>query len=257
MDLGLLISKLGGLLLLPPGFNIILFIASIVLFKFKRRLLARATAFISLISLILLSTPWVADSLLRSLQTTPALSSEQVKQLARGDSSTTAIVVLAGGRLSLAEEYGGIDTVSAKTLQRIQYAAWLHKKTQLPILVTGGSVYGEPTAEAVLMNQVMVSSFGIAPRWIETESKTTAENAKFSTEILKRNGINQIVLVTHADHMQRALIEFEQSSLNLIPAPTAFQSNKSVWTDYFPSAKGLLKSQRALHEMLGRIWYSI
>ncbi|MBV1910964.1 MAG: YdcF family protein [Kangiellaceae bacterium] len=197
----------------------------------------------------------MSKRLSQNLQTVAALSPLKVTQYANSQRVDVAIVVLAGGRISSSPEYGDIDTVSSKTLQRIQYAAWLHRKTRLPILVTGGSVYGESTAESVLMNQTMLSAFNIAPKWIEVNSKNTAENAKFSNEILKRNGITEILLVTHSNHMQRAVAEFERAELKIIPAPTVFQSTRTSWIDYFPSARALYESQQSLHEMVGKLWY--
>jgi uncharacterized SAM-binding protein YcdF (DUF218 family) len=257
MDVAYIFEKLGSILFLPPAINFLLIAASFALFKFKRLVLAKLVGLLSIVSLFLLSLPVVSDSLNSSLQTIPALTQEQVKKLVIDNTDSIAIVVLAGGRISQAAEYGEIDTVSAKTLQRVHYAAWLHKKTNIPILVSGGSVFGEPTAEAVLVNQVMVSAYTIAPRWIEPVSKNTAENAKFASQLLIKNGIKRILLVTHANHMPKALAEFERHGLKITPAPTVFQSPQTRWTDYLPSAKGLFKSQQALHEMLGRAWYSI
>ena len=257
MNFELFISKLGGILLLPPAINILLLATAYLLLKLERQKLAKSLAIVSALSLLLLSLPIVSMKLHQSLQTIPALSQEQVKQIARTERSDIAIVLLSGGRASLAEEFGGIDTVSANTLERIHYAAWLHRKTNLPILVSGGSVFGEPTAEAVLINQVMTSSFNIAPRWIEANSQNTAENAEFSSKILLNSGIEEVLLVTHASHMQRAVIEFSRYSIKITPAPTGFQSSTTHWADYLPSAKGLFKSQQALHEKLGQVWYGL
>jgi uncharacterized SAM-binding protein YcdF (DUF218 family) len=257
MNLELFISKLGGILLLPPGINFLLLVVAVVLLKLSKVKLAKTTAIISITSLLVLSLPIVSKALHQSLQTIPSLSQEKVKQIARTERSDIAIVILSGGRINLAEEFGSIDTVSALTLQRIHYATWLQRKTDLPILVSGGSVFGEATAEAVLMNQVMVSAFNIAPRWIETKSKNTAENAQYSSEILLNSGIKEILLVTHASHMQRAIKAFSNYSLKVTPAPTVFQSPTSKWTDYLPTAKALFESQQALHEKLGQIWYSL
>jgi uncharacterized SAM-binding protein YcdF (DUF218 family) len=257
MSIEIFVSKLGGILLLPPGINFLLLAAAYLLLKLNKKMLAKTTAVLSIASLYILSLPIVSKTFHQNLQTIPSLSQEQVMQIARNERSDIAIVVLSGGRSSLAEEFGGIDTVSALTLERIHYANWLHKKTRLPILVSGGSVFGEATAEAVLMNQVMVSAFNIAPRWIETKSKNTAENAQYSSEILLNSGIKEILLVTHASHMQRAIEAFSNYSLKVTPAPTVFQAPTSKWTDYLPTAKALFKSQQALHEKLGQIWYSL
>jgi len=98
--------------------------------------------------------PVVSNLLLRSLESTAALSSQDLKQFK--SSSSSAIVVLSGGRLAHSPEYGSIDTVSATSLQRLNYASWLNKKVKLPILLSGGSRFNEATSEAVLMNQFLL-----------------------------------------------------------------------------------------------------
>ena len=255
MDFETIIGRLIDIILFPPGLNLVLFIAGYLLLKRSKKI-ALALLAISLVSLYLLALPSVSNALNSSLQTEQALTQSQVKTYTDQDRQDVAIVVLSGGRISLAPEYGDIDTVSATTLQRIQYAAWLHRKTNLPILLSGGSVFGEATAEAVFMTQTMLSAFNIAPKWIEFESKNTAQNAQFSAKILQQNKIREILLVTHANHMPRARLEFEKTGLTVIPAPTVFNLSRPSWYHYFPSAKALYASQMALHEKVGRLWYA-
>lgn len=248
------LSKIADLILLPPGVNFVLVAVSYYLLA-KAPKAAKSLLVVSFFSLLLFSLPFVAQLLNQSLQEQLPLSQKEVKELAKSEG--LAIVVLSGGRIELAPEYGDIDTVSALTLQRIQYASWLHSKTNLPILVSGGSVFGESTPEAVLMNQTMVSAFNISPKWIEHRSRNTKENAQFSAEILFNIGITQILLVTHASHMPRAKAAFENYGFSVIAAPTVYEKSRKNWTDFFPSAAALNKSSRALHEKLGRIWYSM
>jgi len=265
-----IISQLSDIFLFPPGSSFALLLISWWLVKKYRRKaqLLLAIAFLQIYSL---SLPIVADYLNNQLQTSPALTPKQVKNLKletnhqnKGDQTKQdslqpqrAIVVLSAGRRKIAAEYGDIDTVSSKTLQRLQYAAWLFQKTQLPILVSGGSPHNDATAEGVLMNQTMLTAFNIAPKWIEAKSKNTFENARFSAEILKQQKIKEILLVTHAIHMKRAAFAFEQQGISVIPAPTVFSPSSSQWRDYLPSPEALYQSQQALHELVGRVWYSL
>jgi len=246
-------------ILLPPGVNLLLILIALIIYRSYRRSAIGMLSFSS-VSLLLLSLPSISDKLIQSIESEQVISTTQIKKLAVDTVPERAIVVLSGGRVSVAPEYGQIDTVNAATLQRIQYASWLQKRTNLPVLLSGGSVFDEATAEAVLMNQVMMSSFAIAPKWIESKSKNTAENALFSAQILKQNEIDEILLVTHAWHMARAKAAFEQQDIRVIPAPTAFQANRTrhmSWTRYLPSATALEQSSRALNEMLGSFWYQL
>ena len=66
--------------------------------------------------------------------------------------------------------------------------------TRAPVLVTGGSVYGGET-EARLMREVLERELGVPVRWAESRSRTTHENAKYSAEMLRAEGIDRIVIV--------------------------------------------------------------
>ena len=254
MSFEIFFSQLSNLLLLPPGINLIIGLIAFLSWN-RYRKTARTLFVLSIVSFVLFTLPVVSSKLSTSLQNDNFLTLKQIKDYSNLAREDIAIVVLAGGRRSSAPEYGEIDTVSRMTLQRLQYASWLHRKLEFPILLSGGSVSGEATSESVLMNETMVSAFNILPKWIETNSKNTAQNAQFSARILKESGIQEVLLVTHANHMQRAKTEFEKTGLTIVPAPTVFVTEKNDWLDYLPSAKALYESHSALHEKLGRFWY--
>lgn len=259
MSWDILVSYTFKAILLPPGINLVILIVALALFKrFQRSALAAIG--IALFSLLIFSLPVVSNSLIAKLESSPPINSQQIKRFAAETEVKRAIVILSGGRVRSAPEYGQIDTVNAATLQRLQYAAWLQKRTGLPVLLSGGSVFNEATAEAVLMNQVMMANFAIAPRWIESQSKNTAENALFSAQILHSNDIEEILLITHSWHMPRAKRMFEKNKVKVIAAPTGFEYKPSItnrWVDYLPNSKALEQSSRALHEIVGQFWYDL
>ena len=125
------------MLILPPGSIIIILLLGLVLLKIKPRV-AVPLLYTGTLILFVVSLPVVSISLMGLVESYPPLA-ENTADL----KSAQAIVVLGGGRQENAEEYGG-DTVSSETLQRIRYAAHLHKLTKLPILVSAGSPAGEP-----------------------------------------------------------------------------------------------------------------
>lgn len=240
-------TNLISIFLLPP-FNLILSgAAGVILLKYSPRL-GRMVLTATLALLYLLSIPLIADALLRRLEA-PSDSS-----LLEG---TQAIVVLGGGTYYRAPEYGG-DTVGRFTLARIRYAAWLHRRTGKPILVTGGTPAGTGSPEAVQMKAVLEEEFGVPVEWTEEASGTTRENAYKSVEILGRHGISHIGLVTHAWHMPRAAREFEQAGFIVVPAATAYTTRYR--TDLFaflPAAAALQKSSLFFHEVIGMLWYRL
>jgi uncharacterized SAM-binding protein YcdF (DUF218 family) len=170
-----------------------------------------------------------------------------------------AIVILGGGRYPDAPEYGE-DTVSAATLERVRYGARLARRTQLPVLVTGGTVWKERFAEGELMRRALQDDFNVPARWVEGASRTTWENARFSVPMLREAGITEVYVVTHAWHLPRAIFAFEHHGMRAIPAPTSFSNDSDVDPGafgYWPDARSLRRSYFALHEAVGLLWYRV
>ena len=244
-----------GSLLAPPG--IIIIIALLGFFLQLRRSWAGAVVLsLSIVLLIGLSLPITGHQLLASLEAyARAAESEPGKE---SKSAAQAIVVLGAGRLTDAPEYQG-DTVNAMTLERLRYAAQLQRKTGLPILVSGGSPYGERTPEAELMRNVLVDDFHANVKWMEDKSRNTLENARYCRDLLQDTGVHQVYLVTQAWHMRRALWAFQSYGIDAIPAATGFSTlsrEDSSFIGYLPSALGMRMSGLAIRERVGYFWYN-
>jgi uncharacterized SAM-binding protein YcdF (DUF218 family) len=204
-----------------------------------------------LVLLYAFATPAVAGLLNTSLKSYPPL--RDVAQAAPAG----AIVVLGAGRYQDAPEYGG-TTLKGAGLERVRYAAWLSRRTGLPILASGGDPEREGIAEAVLMKTVFEEEFGVKVSWVEGHSDNTHENALYSREMLARERIDTIVLVTHATHMPRALRAFVAAGFAVIPAPTVASASKPFEAaDLIPRAGAMGQAARALHELLGGAWYAL
>lgn len=249
----LILVKSVAALLLPPGGNILLGIAAFVLWR-RARALSVALLTVSFVSLLILSMPRVSDLLYAAVERVDA----RPPGAAVAD-DVGAIVVLAGGRSGYAPEYGG-ETVGFPSLERLRYGARLHRETGLPLLVSGGSVHDEPTSESALMRDVLVNDLDVPVRWLEEESRNTAENARYSAEILRNDNISGVILVTHAAHMGRAVESFEGQGIRVYTAPTGYRTGGRSATGplgWLPSAGALAVSRWGLYELLGRIWYRI
>jgi uncharacterized SAM-binding protein YcdF (DUF218 family) len=107
-------------------------------------------------------------------------------------------------------------------MDRLRYAAWLHRQTDLPVIPCGGSAPGEGVSEAELARRVLEQELGAQVLAVEDRSRSTQQNAAFSRELLQQPGIAQVFLVTHAWHMPRALARFRKAGGQAIPAPTLF-----------------------------------
>ena len=205
----------------------------------------------------LLSTPVVSAALIEHLQTFPTVSSAELTEAAA--SPGAAIVVLSAGRRNYAPEFGG-ETIDGLSLERVRYGGRLARQTGLPVLVSGGGTTNETMAPlATLLGEALLEDYGIRPKWLETQSMNTAENAMNSSALLKREGVTRVILVTHAWHMPRARASFIANGVSVLPAPTGFyRPNRMIGISQFvPSVTALHMSSYAIHEIVGRVWYAI
>lgn len=255
---------IGGLLeqlILPPGGFIILSLLGLALLHRYQRLGIYMTAS-GLCLMYVASLPATSLLLMSWLEPEPA-SALGVNQIARNTMQTgnqpQAIVILGAGRRYHAPEYAG-DIPNAFALERIRYGVWLARRTLLPVLVTGGLGTEHSPSEAEIMKKVIESEYALPVRWTETESHTTYENAKYTAQILKAEGIHSIYLVTHAFHMKRSADAFEKFGLKILPAPTGFNSssrNGLGLRHFLPSAKALNRTTEVFHEWVGMLWYQL
>jgi uncharacterized SAM-binding protein YcdF (DUF218 family) len=242
-----LATKIISVFLLPP-LNLLILTGLGVVLLTRRPRLGRNLILLAWFLLYVLSTPFIGRVLLQSLESIPPL------QLSASSEGVGAIVVLAAGAYNDAPEYGS-DSISAHALERVRYAARLHRATGKPILVTGGNPESK-TPESVVMKDALLNDFQVPVQWVEDQSENTWQNARFSYAILQPQGITTIYLVTHASHMPRAIMAFEKAGFRVIPAPTKFTTSYELTPlDFLPRGAALGMSGAALHEWIGGLWY--
>lgn len=244
------LKAVAKVLVLPPTGLLLIALLGLC---FRRRY-PRAGMFAAwggVVGLLALSLPAVAGFLVWCLGPSPPFDPAQA-------SKAEAIVILGGGTRRRAPEYGG-DTLGELTLERLRYGAVLARSTRLPILLSGGSVYGGDP-EAQVMEDSLERDFGLHARWLELRSRNTHENALRSAEILHASGIQRVVLVAHDFDMRRARGEFADAGIDTVPAPTGGSRPAGLETvfDYLPSIAGLRRSYYALYEIGGNLvrWIS-
>lgn len=218
----------------------------------NRKWLRRTGAGLALTSgacLVLMSVPFVAHSLLDSLQVDPAIPSDQT------DLDAEAIVVLAGDIDCDPAEYGQ-DQPGALSLMRCRYGAVLAHRTGLPMLITGGVLRPDRRPVSHVLRDFVEDELHVAVRWTEDQATTTQGNAEYSAAMLKDVGIARIALVTHAWHMPRSKRAFERAGLSVLPAPMGAHAGPSNFREgIVPRARAFQDSAWAIHEWIGRAWY--
>ncbi|MDH5325378.1 MAG: YdcF family protein [Gammaproteobacteria bacterium] len=251
MELGLL--KFLQNILTPPTCFILSALLGVVLYRFRPlwsiRLLLLSSGLLYLFSLP------VTAVFLAGLLEPPALPPSQLHQ-----TPAQAIVVLSASRYENNPEYGA-DVSNGVAAQRLRYTAWLQRQTGLPVLISGGKVNANHReSEARLMQQMLEQEFGVAVQIIEERSRTTYENARYSSELLLAKKYRHILLVSHALHLPRARVAFEHFGIGVTPAPTLLHSRerpRNVSHYLLPKIRALQITEYFFHEWLGGIWYRL
>lgn len=227
-------------IVLPPVGPLLLSLVGLAMLRRHPRT-GRTLAALGVLVLLALSLPVVAWMLARVLYAGPAFDV--------ADAAGARAVVILGGGTRRAPELGG-DTMNRLTLERVRFGARVARLTHLPVLVSGGSTYGA-TPEAWIMRDALRDEFGVEVRWLEDRSRTTAENAALSAELLRADGVTRVVLVTHGIDVPRATAEFEARGIATVPAPTNVPAPRlDSLTDYLPGMAALQDSYYALYEIL-------
>lgn len=202
--------------------------------------------------LYLISTP-VASALLAGwLETFPAITGEQVRASGAG-----AIVVISADTYYRAPEYGA-STSGHHELERVRYAAYLQRRTGLPIAVIGADIYGKGEDSSVWIRAILEQEFGATVRWATEGSFNTREDARRARDLLRSDLVDHIVLVTQAGHMPRAVWSFEREGFEVLAAPTGFYTHgwaTAGFVTFLPSGVALYRNRLYLHELLGGLWY--
>lgn len=170
-----------------------------------------------------------------------------------------AIVILGGGLLPLAPEYGSTPAQaqpSDRSTSRLRYGLWLGRHYCLPIAFSGGIGWAaeseQPISEAAIAARVALEEHGVKLRWVETKSRDTAGNARELAQMLHHDNIHNIALVTDAWHMPRAMAAFEQSGFKVTPAATGYVlAQEYAILEWLPSARGMQACRDVLREGLG------
>ncbi len=209
----------------------------------------------------LLLTFTVVGMLLVSLNFTAWLFSRPLEMWYSQDpriqaSDAQAIVVLAGS-VRRPEPSSPYPLAAQDTYIRLQHAVWLFKNWKpLPILATGGGVDEESYAQ-VMRQTLEAEGIPADEIWIECSSRSTYENAKFGSEVLRQHGVNSVVLVVEASSMPRAAASFRKFGLRVTPAPARFTSLEYDFSDLIPNWRAIALNSETLHEMVGLVWYKV
>lgn len=245
--------------LYPLTWVVLLFSAATVLallpFSPKRLQRVRLLAMSSLLLLVMISTPLIANPLIGSLE-----SWYQPPPLTPSD-RFDAIVVLGGG----VDEKGSLRATTEPSFysrNRTTCGVDLYQQGYAPTLVmTGGDtrVFGTGPQEAIEMKRWAVR-LGVpeAATKVDTEARNTYENATGTKRLL---GPASILLVSSASHLPRAVPLFIKQGFRVTPAPCDYFAQnlpRDSWDDidlfdFLPNDIALQHTTEAITEVSGML----
>ena len=163
------------------------------------------------------------------------------------DSKRPVAVILGGG---VKNDGTPTEMSVRRTVQGVQL---YHSGMARTLLFSTGDTSALGITEAQAMAR-FARSLGVPQNAIllEKDSMNTDENARFTSSLLRKRGINRIHLVTDPIHMYRAVESFRRYGIQADPVPT-------VGKEYIrmEARGGWNLSHRVLHEYIGTVYYRV
>lgn len=226
------------------------FIGLIFIMFTTRRRLGVLINFIALLGLFLISFQPVSSRLLMPLE-------RQYSTFLPVSSGIDYVMVLGNGHV-VDDQIPPTSELSRTALMRLAEGIRILRMYPGSKLILSGYAAGSDISHARMMAKVALSLGVTKSDIILLESaKDSSEEAQQAAAFIQKK---QMVLVTSASHMQRAINEFKQRGITPIPAPTNYLAQteiKQTWDKYTPQARYLEQTERFWHERLGLLWQQI
>ena len=248
----MLLDKLIISFISPLGTALFVAMLAFLLFWLGRKKLATGMGAFAVAWLFFWSLPPIAENLARGIEAAypPALLE---------DIPVSAAIVVLGGGLSTSGhgDNTGQPIELGEASDRVWFAARLYRAGKAPeIIMTGGRTTDDELFSESLAMGMLARDLGVpeAALVLESSSRNTRENAHFSASLLRQRGMKDIILVTSAAHMARAVYHFEEEGLTVFPAPTDFATGRmGRRLCCLPDAEALMVSGQLFKELVGQL----
>ncbi|MCW8863464.1 MAG: YdcF family protein [Colwellia sp.] len=195
--------------------------------------------------------PIVSDTFMGSIE-------DNYQAFTRADRPVDYIIVLGHGHFSN-EALPVTSQLKTGSLQRLVEALRIYQIHPEARIITSGFAGDDLVSNAEKMKDSLVL-LGIPEQKIISENfpKDTEEEAELISPRVQ--GAN-VVLITNADHMPRAMTYFQKQGIYPIAAPTGYwvknQHTPKSWPYYFPNSEKFLQTTTAWYESVGRLvqWF--
>ena len=252
----IILSKLIPLFVYPLGLILIILLITLVWLIRQRQKGGAILVAMAVILILVTGNSSVASWLYGNLES-------QYSPTKVEDTPDADVIVVLGAGLGLpfppriyADLHGSAD--------RLLHASRLYRAGKAPhVIVSGGNLFtqegfeGESFYAAQLLMEWGVPENAIV---IEAESKNTLQNAEFTQTILAERKWEEVLLVTSAAHMPRAVEAFDRVGVAVHPIPVDFidvEEYQPELLNWIPQVDALGTTTLALKEYLGRLWYRV
>jgi len=239
-------------LVIPLNLGITLFVLGVLMFVLRRRRVAFLLAGGGMAWILFWSLPastlWAGGRLEQRYPYRPP----------DGLPAAQAIVVLGGSTASNRPNwFESYDR--ARTVARVDTAARLYQARRAPLVIVSGAALDGAVSEAQIMaNQLRQQGVPAEAIIQENKSFTTYENAVYTARLLKEEDLDQVLLVTSALHMPRAMGVFQKQQVHAIPAsspPQIVVPDDPAFSFWQPNTHVLSASRSVVKEYVGMLVY--
>jgi len=166
------------------------------------------------------------------------------------------IVFLSGGNSDIIDMLVGDNYLSESSLSRLFAVYKLHKKTGLPIILTGGKVFDYKADSAIALKNLILLGVDEKKIFFEDSSKDTYENAFYSKKICDEKRFKKPILVTESLHIKRSILSFKKVGFKEVGIyPSVYYCHKLSFKDFLPS--DFYFHRKYFTEIIGYIFYRV
>ncbi len=247
------LASLLARLVLPLGAALVASLAGAVLGLAGRRRAAAALVTTAAVGLWLCATPGVSARVRAGLERYYPPSPMESTPPA------DAILVLGGG--IGAAVLPRLEPDLADGADRVWHAARLYAAGRAPVVIVSGGIVpthdvGVPEADSMAS---LLQAWGVPGEaiWREADSTDTRQNCARAAALLEAHGLRDVILVTSALHMPRALATCRSAGIPARPSSTDVRVVPAPpsWLDWLPDASALDGTSEGLHEWIGIVFY--
>lgn len=148
---------------------------------------------------------------------------------------------------------------------RALYAAQLYQQQVAPVIIVSGGQLRTSSAKTLLMELGVPEDALI----LQDGSSNMRDDVALSTELILSKDFKDVLLVTSALQMDRAMLLFKETVLNIIPAPTDYEVTLDDWqvltswdwrdivTNLLPTSEAFQQTYSVLWEYFGMTFYRV